>query len=224
MRILVIEDEYKVAEFIVEGLKMANYKVDLASDGQQGYEMALVNNYNVILMDYMLPKLNGLQLLQELRRHNCRSRVIMLTAKDDVEDKVECLNYGADDYIVKPFSFKELLARIRVVLRRDGQEVDACLVFEDLRFNLLTLEVYRGDKKLELTAQELSLLEYFMRNQNSLITRMQLLEHVWADDQYGDSNKIEVYIYYLRQKIDKGFNKKLLHTIRGKGYILRNDD
>jgi DNA-binding response OmpR family regulator len=221
MRILIVEDEKKVAEFLSEGLKTANYKIDMAGNGKLGLEMAMVNNYNVILLDFMLPGMNGLEILKTLKEKGCSSKIIMLTAKDEVEDKVNCLNHGADDYMVKPFSFEELLARIRVVLRREGQEERSRLVFEDLEMNLLTMEVLRGKKKLELTSQELSLLEYFLRHQNELVTRTQLLEHVWADDQYGDSNKIEVYVYYLRQKIDKDFDKPLLHTLRGKGYMLK---
>jgi DNA-binding response OmpR family regulator len=221
MRILVIEDEKKVAEFISDGLKVVNYKVDIVSEGDAGYEMAMVNNYNVILLDFMLPGMNGLEVLKTLRDNHCTSKIIMLTANDELDDKINCLNLGADDYIIKPFSFEELLARIRVVLRREGQEKASRLIFEDLEMNLLTMEVTRNQKKIELTAQELSLLEYFLRHQNKLVTRTQLLEHVWADDQYGDSNKIEVYIYYLRQKIDKGYTKALLHTVRGKGYMLK---
>ena len=221
MRILLIEDEKKIADFICEGLKIANYKVDRAADGTSGLEMAMVNNYNVILLDYMLPGMNGLEVLRSLKSNNCLSKVIMLTAKDEVDDKVNCLNLGADDYIVKPFSFEELLARIRVILRRDGQEQNACLVYEDLSFNLLTMHVTRAGKEIELTAQELRLLEYLMRNQHKLVTRAQLLEYVWADNDYGDSNKIEVYVYYLRQKIDKGFDQTLIHTMRGKGYMLK---
>jgi len=221
MRILVVEDEKKVAEFIRDGLKMSNFKTDLAQDGIAGLEMALVNNYNVILLDYMLPGMTGVEVLNALRKMKCPSKVIMLTAKDEVEDKVECLNAGADDYIVKPFAFEELLARIRVVLRRNEQDVPSVLDFEGIEMNLLNMEVSREGRKLELTSQELSLLEYFLRHPNQLVSRTQLLEHVWGDNEYGYTNKIEVYIFYLRQKIDKGFSTSLLHTIRGKGYILK---
>lgn len=221
MRILIVEDEKKIASFICEGLRIANYKVDCASDGKSGFEMAMVNNYNVILLDYMLPGMNGFEVLRSLKNNRCLSKVIMLTAKDEVDDKVNCLNLGADDYIVKPFSFEELLARIRVILRREGQEQNSCLIYENLSFDLIAMNVTRDGRRIELTAQELRLLEYLMRNQHKLVTRAQLLEFVWADNDYGDSNKIEVYVYYLRQKIDKGFDQTFIHTIRGKGYMLK---
>jgi DNA-binding response OmpR family regulator len=221
MRILIVEDEKKVAEFIKDGLKMSNFKIDLAWEGNKGLEMALVNNYNVILLDYMLPGLTGLEVLKALKKEKCASKVIMLTAKDDVEDKVACLNAGADDYMVKPFAFDELVARIRVVMRRNEQDIPSVLTFEGIEMNLLNMEVQREGRKLDLTSQELSLLEYFLRHPNQLVSRTQLLEHVWGDNEYGYTNKIEVYIFYLRQKIDKGFSTSLLHTIRGKGYILK---
>jgi DNA-binding response OmpR family regulator len=221
MRILIVEDEKKVAEFIKDGLKMSNFKIDLAWEGNKGLEMALVNNYNVILLDYMLPGLTGLEVLKALKKEKCASKVIMLTAKDDVEDKVACLNAGADDYMVKPFAFDELVARIRVVMRRNEQDLPSVLTFEGIEMNLLNMEVQREGRKLDLTSQELSLLEYFLRHPNQLVSRTQLLEHVWGDNEYGYTNKIEVYIFYLRQKIDKGFSTSLLHTIRGKGYILK---
>jgi DNA-binding response OmpR family regulator len=221
LRILVVEDEKKVAEFIREGLKLSNFKTDLASNGSAGLEMALVNNYNLILLDYMLPGLSGIEVLKSLKKRKCPSKIIMLTANDEVQDKVECLNEGADDYIVKPFAFEELLARIRVVMRRNDQDIPSVLSFEGIEMNLLNMEVKRDGKKLDLTSQELSLLEYFLRYPNELVSRTQLLEHVWGDNEYGYSNKIEVYIFYLRQKIEKGFSTSLLHTIRGKGYILK---
>jgi DNA-binding response OmpR family regulator len=200
---------------------MSNFKIDLAWEGNKGLEMALVNNYNVILLDYMLPGLTGLEVLKALKKEKCASKVIMLTAKDDVEDKVACLNAGADDYMVKPFAFDELVARIRVVMRRNEQDLPSVLTFEGIEMNLLNMEVQREGRKLDLTSQELSLLEYFLRHPNQLVSRTQLLEHVWGDNEYGYTNKIEVYIFYLRQKIDKGFSTSLLHTIRGKGYILK---
>jgi DNA-binding response OmpR family regulator len=200
---------------------MSNFKIDLAWEGNKGLEMALVNNYNVILLDYMLPGLTGLEVLKALKKEKCASKVIMLTAKDDVEDKVACLNAGADDYMVKPFAFDELVARIRVVMRRNEQDLPSVLTFEGIEMNLLNMEVQREGRKLDLTSQELSLLEYFLRHPNQLVSRTQLLENVWGDNEYGYTNKFEVYIFYLRQKIDKGFSTSLLHTIRGKGYILK---
>jgi len=224
MKILVIEDEPKLAALLAKGLKAENYLVDVAYDGAQGVEKVLVNEYDIILLDYLLPKKNGLEVLREIRKQNCPSKVLMLTAKDTIQDKVDGLNMGADDYMIKPFAFEELLARIRVLLRRGSNELASILSLEDLSLNLLNHEVKRDNQIIELSAKEHALLEYFLRHPNEVITRTQLWEHVWDMEIDKFSNVVDVYVYYLRNKIDKKPFKPLIHTIRGQGYILKTND
>lgn len=224
MKILVVEDEPKLAALLAKGLKAENYLVDIAIDGEQGVENALVNDYDIILLDYLLPKKNGLELLQEIRANGCLAKVLMLTAKDTLQDKVDGLNMGADDYMVKPFAFEELLARIRVLLRRSANEVASVLTYADLSLNLLNHQVKRGTQVIDLSAKEYALLEFFLRRPDELITRTQLWEHVWEMGIDKFSNVVDVYVCYLRNKIDKDPFMPLIHTVRGKGYILQAYD
>jgi two-component system, OmpR family, copper resistance phosphate regulon response regulator CusR len=221
MRILVIEDEVKVADFIKRGLKEEGYAVDVARDGEEGFFQATTNQYDVILLDIMLPKLDGLSLCRKLRQERVRAPIMMLTAKDSVKDKVRGLDSGADDYLSKPFSFEELLARIRVLLRKRNDREPTTLQLADLALDLISHKVTRAGKEIPLTSKEYSLLEYLMRNAGTIITRTMISEHVWDINFDTFTNVIDVYINYLRNKIDKGARIKLIHTIRGRGYILK---
>lgn len=224
MRILVVEDEPKIANFIAKGLRAEHYLVDIAYDGSTAIEEALINQYDIIILDYMLPKKNGLQVVTEIRKNKCESKVIMLTAIDGINDKVNILNAGANDYMVKPFAFEELLARIRVQLRNNITENDTILKADDLEMNLKTHEVKRNGDLIDLSAKEYALLEHFLQNKNKLILRTELWDRVWDMPIENFSNVVDVYVYYLRNKIDKAYPKKLIHTIHGKGYILKSDD
>lgn len=221
MRILVIEDEKKIADFVKRGLKEEGYAVDIAYDGEQGYFLAKTNDYDVILLDLMLPKIDGITLCKRLKEEKVASPVIMLTAKDTVKDKVRGLDSGADDYLTKPFDFEELLARIRAILRKKDSGAATKLQVEDLVLDLVTHGVIRAGKEIELTAKEYALLEYLMRNAGTIVTRTMISEHVWDIDFDSFTNVIDVYINYLRNKIDTGYKKKLIHTIRGRGYVLK---
>jgi len=221
MRILVIEDEKKIADFIKRGLKEEGYAVDAAYDGAEGQFLAKTNSYDLILLDLMLPKIDGLTLCKSLKKEGITIPVIMLTAKDTVEDKVTGLDAGADDYITKPFVFEELLARVRAILRKKGSKEAAKLEVEGLKLDLITHRVTRQDKEIILTAKEYALLEYLMRNAGSIVTRTMISEHVWNADFDTFTNVIDVYINYLRNKIDAKHSKKLIHTVRGRGYILK---
>ncbi len=224
MRILVVEDEKKVASFIKRGLEEENYEVDLAGDGEQGLAMAEGNVYDLILMDLMLPKLDGLSVVKELRKKQIGTPVLCLTAKDSVDDIVSGLDSGSDDYLTKPFAFAELLARVRALVRRGTKDRGAEIRFADLRLDPVAHKVWRGGKELELTAKEYALLEYMMRNPNQVLTRTMIAEHVWDYTFDSFTNIIDVYVNYLRKKIDKDFDKKLIHTVRGVGYVLKEGD
>ena len=221
MRILVVEDEKKIASFIQRGLKEEHYIVDAAADGEEGLYLADINPYDLIILDLMLPKKDGVTLCRELRRNKNTTPILMLTARNTVRDKVSGLNAGADDYLPKPFSFEELLARVRALLRRQRSEKTLILKVGDLQLNQLTHEVKRGTKPINLTSKEYTLLEYFMVHANEVITRTMISEHVWHEDFDSFSNVIDVYIKYLRNKVDNGFKQKLIHTIRGTGYVLK---
>jgi heavy metal response regulator len=221
MRILVIEDEKKIAAFIKRGLKEEAYAVDIAKDGEEGHFMATTNDYDLVILDIMLPKIDGLELCRQLRQEKVNIPIIMLTAKDTVKDKVTGLDSGADDYLTKPFAFEELLARIRVLLRKKDS-VSTKLSVGDLVIDLLTQKVSRAGQDITLTNKEYSLLEYLMRNSGKIITRTMIAEHVSDINFDAGTNVIDVYINYLRQKIDAGFKKRLIQTIRGRGYILKN--
>ena len=220
MRILVIEDEKKVANFIKKGLEEEHYAVDCAYDGESGLYMTEVNEYDLIVLDLMIPKIDGLEVLKRVRGNRNNVPILVLTAKDTVEDIVRGLDAGCDDYLTKPFEFLEFLARIRALLRREKIDKEPILKIADLTLSLVTHKVMRRGKEIELTSKEYSLLEYFMRNPDKVLTRTMISEHVW--DYHFDSmtNVVDVYVNYLRRKIDKGFEPKLIHTIRGVGYIL----
>ncbi len=221
MRILLIEDEKKVARFISKGLIEESYAVDVAYDGEEGLFLAEVNDYDLIILDIMLPKKDGFEVLKTLRNKGFTTPVIMLTARDELESKIQGLDLGADDYMTKPFAFSELMARIRAVTRRKQEKADNKLQLGDLVIDAVTRTVTRGNKPIELTNKEYALLEYFIRNPGRVLSRTMIAEHVW-DYQFDPmTNVIDVYVNYLRQKIDRGFEKKLIHTIRGVGYVIR---
>ncbi|MCG8430006.1 MAG: response regulator transcription factor [Candidatus Omnitrophica bacterium] len=222
MRVLVVEDERKIAGFIARGLKEEGYAVDLASDGEEGHFLVSTNEYDLLILDLMLPKTDGLSLCRRLRREGYTAAIIMLTARDTVRDKVTGLDAGADDYVTKPFAFEELLARIRALLRVRGRAGTQATRLEagDLVMDLVSHEVRRAGKPVNLTAKEFSLLEYFMRHAGSVVTRTMIAEHVWDINFDTDTNVIDVYVSHLRDKIDRSFKKKLIHTLRGRGYML----
>ena len=221
MRILVVEDDKKVAGFIKKGLEEETYAVDVAYDGEDGLHFGSEGQYDLIILDIMLPKIDGLEILSKLRDQGKDTPILLLTAKDAVDDKVTGLNKGADDYLTKPFAFSELLARVRVLLRRGKAEVKTTLMILDLTLDLVSHKVNRGGDEIELTGKEYGLLEYFMRNQEKVLTRTMIAEHVWDYNFDTFTNVIDVYINHLRKKIDKGRELKLLHTLRGVGYVMK---
>ena len=221
MRILVVEDEKKVASFIERGLKEKHYVVDVAHDGERGSFLADVNPYDLIILDVMLPQKDGWTLCKEIRRKQADVPVLMLTARDKVTDKVRGLEGGADDYLTKPFSFDEFLARVAALLRRKSIDKSAMLKVLDLELNQLKHTVKRGGKEITLTSKEYALLEYLMRHAGEVVTRTMISEHVWNEDFDSFSNVVDVYVNHLRNKIDKGYKKPLIHSIRGTGYILK---
>jgi len=220
MRVLVVEDEPGIAQFIRQGLSEAGYAVDVAHDGHEGLDYAFVAAYDVLVLDILLPKLDGLRLLRVLRDRGIKTPVLLLTAKDTVEDRVRGLDVGADDYLVKPFAFPELVARLRALLRRPPLQMDPILRFSDLAMDTARREVRRGGRLIELSPREFTLLEYLIRHPGHVLTRTQITEHVWNFDFFSDSNVVDVYIGYLRRKIDRSFDRPLLHTVRGVGYRL----
>jgi heavy metal response regulator len=221
MRILIVEDEKKVAAFIKKGLEEETYAVDAAYDGEEGLFLAQENQYDLVILDLMLPAIDGLEVLSRLRGNKVDTPILLLTAKDSVEDKVTGLNTGADDYLTKPFAFSELLARIRVLLRRGKAETKTVLQIDGLTLDLVSHKVNRDGEEIELTGKEYSLLEYFMRNQGKVLTRTMIAEHVWDYNFDTFTNVIDVYVNHLRKKIDKSYPDKLLHTLRGVGYIMK---
>ena len=221
MRILVVEDERTLANLIKEGLEEENFSVDVAYDGEEGLFLAENEPYDAIILDIMLPKVDGIEILKRVRAKGIKTPVLMLTAKSSIEDKVLGLDSGADDYLTKPFSFEELLARLRAILRRAFGETDNVVRVADLELNLNTHEVKRGGVKIELSYKEYALLEYLVLNKNKLLTRSQISEHIYDYEYDFDSNVIDVMIARLRKKIDKGFDRKLIHTVRGAGYMIK---
>jgi heavy metal response regulator len=223
MRILIIEDEKKVANFIKKGLEEEHYAVDTAHDGETGLYMAEVNEYDLIVLDLMIPKIDGLEVLKRVRDNKNNVPILVLTARDTVEDIIKGLDSGCDDYLTKPFDFMVFLARIRALLRREKIDKEPLLKIADLTLSPITHKIMRGDKEIELTSKEYALLEYFMRNPNRVLTRTMISEHVW--DYHFDSmtNVVDVFVNYLRKKIDKRFEPKLIHTVRGVGYFLSTD-
>ena len=224
VRILIVEDEKKIADFIKRGLREEGYSADVAHDGEEGDFMAGTNDYDLIILDIMLPKIDGITLCKRFRQQRITVPVIMLTAKDTIKDKVAGLDSGADDYLTKPFAFEELLARVRALLRKKDGQASTKLQVADLTLDLLTHKAARGDEDIVLTTKEYALLEYFMRNAGSVVTRTMLSEHVWDINFDTTTNVIDVYINYLRKKIDQGHKKKLIHTVRGRGYTLKEQD
>ena len=222
MRILVVEDERKVASFVRQGLEEEGYAVDVASDGTVAVDLALGGTaYDLVILDVMLPKRDGFAVLRTLREHRMTAPVLMLTARDSVPDRVTGLDQGADDYLTKPFAFDELLARVRVLLRRSSAQRAPVLHLADLRLDPATRRVTRGSREISLTAREYALLEYFLRNAGRVLTRPMLAEHVWGIDFDPESNVIDVYVGYLRRKVDLPSETRLVQTARGAGYVLR---
>ena len=221
MRILVVEDDARVASFIRRGLREEQYTVDLAEDGEQALFLSQTGDYDLIVLDWLLPKKSGIEVLRTLRGEKVTVPVLLLTGKGELKDKVSGLDAGADDYLVKPFGFEELLARIRALLRRRGDLIPTILRVSDLELDTLRHRVMRGERELELTNREYELLEFLMRHQGQIVTRTMLAEHVWEYDFDPLSNVIDVHIARLRRKIDDEFTPKLLLTIRGSGYMLQ---
>ncbi|MBI3341646.1 response regulator transcription factor [Candidatus Curtissbacteria bacterium] len=220
MRILVIEDEHKIANSIKKGLQQESFAVDAIYNGTEGYDLASTEDYDLIVLDLLLPGMDGLEICKKLRDKQIHTPIIMLTAKDQVEDKVKGLNSGADDYLAKPFAFEELLARIRALARRPKNTITNTLAIEDLTLDTENFVVKRAEKMIELSKKEFSLLEYLMRHPGQILTKDQIINHVWDYDADVLPNTVEVYIGYLRKKIDNSFKNKtiLIHTHRGFGY------
>jgi len=224
MRILLVEDDTSVARFVAKGLIESSFSVDVAYNGEDGLHLASEEHYDLIILDIMLPAMNGDEILRQLRRQKITTPVIFLSAKDSIRDIVEVLDLGADDYLVKPFSFHELLARVRALLRRGRTVSSAVLQVADLSLNQLTREVMRGNVMIELTPKEFALLEYLMSNAGEVLTRTMISEHVWNYDFDSMTNIIDVHINHLRTKVDKSFEPKLIHTVKGVGYVLKRKD
>jgi len=222
MRILLIEDEKNLANIIKKGLQEEGYSVDVAYDGEEGLYMAENLPADVIVLDIMLPKLDGLAILKTIRKKGIKTPVILLTAKDAVLDKIKGLDTGADDYLTKPFEFGELLARIRALFRRIGEQKSPVIIIDDLEINTASHKVKRAGKKIDLSPREYAILEYLAYNKDRVLTRIEITEHIYDESFDLDSNIVDVYINYLRTKIDKDSEKKLIHTIRGTGYMLTN--
>jgi len=222
MRILLVEDDREIASFVAKGLRQASYAVDVVGDGKEGLDRALGESYDAAVVDIMLPKLDGLSLLSELRREKVKIPVIVLSAKRTVDDRIKGLQAGGDDYLTKPFSFSELLARIQALIRRASAVSEpTTLELGDLHLDLLTREVTRKDRKLSLPGREYALLEYLLRNAGRPVSKTMILEHVWDYDFDPQTSVVDVLVSRLRQKIDEGFKQKLIHTVRGVGYVLK---
>jgi len=222
MRILVIEDEIKIAAFLKRGLKEEGYAVDQATDGEQGYFLASTQEYDLIILDLMLPGMDGISLCRKLRSEGNEVKILILSARDKVKEKVLGLDAGADDYLTKLFSFEELLARVRALLRKKKGGSSTRLQVANLSMDLLTHKVMRAGREIELTAKEFSLLEYLMLNAGTVVTRTMIAEHVWDVNFDTFTNVIDVFLSYLRNKIDREFPKKLIQTVRGRGYMLKS--
>lgn len=221
MRVLVIEDDAKLLESVRKGLKESGWGADGAADGLEGLRRALDEDYDAVILDLMLPGLTGLEVLRELRARRTTTPVLVLSARSSVEDRVKGLDLGADDYLAKPFSMKELEARLRAITRRPAVEPATVLVAGDLEVDTVRREARRAGRALDLTTKELALLEYLVRRKGVVLTRAMILDHVWDLDYDGGSNLVEVYVNYLRKKVDAGQDVKLIQTVRGAGYVLR---
>ena len=224
MRILIVEDELKVASFIRRALEEESYAVDVCFDGIQGRDLASEVDYDLIILDLMLPGLSGMDALKAMRDARVGTPVLILTARSKVEQRVKGLDAGADDYLTKPFAIEELLARVRVLLRRGSGDTAGVLQIDDLILNPVTRDVTRGGQRIEMTSKEYALLEYMMRNTGRVLTRPMIAEHVWDLDFDTFTNVIDVYINYLRNKIDRDHARELIHTVRGSGYTLKAAD
>ncbi|HUX92369.1 MAG TPA: response regulator transcription factor [Ignavibacteriaceae bacterium] len=223
MRILIVEDEKKVASFIKKGMEEEYFTADVALDGKEGLKMATSEDYDAIIMDIMLPFIDGISLLKEIRKREIITPVLMLTVKDSLKDKVEGLDAGADDYLTKPFAFEELVARIRALLRRHESSKTPTLHVGELVLDLQSHKVLRGEQEILLTPKEYAILEYLMRNSNKVVSRTKLIEHVYEYHFDPETNIIDVYINKVRAKVDNNFDKPLIHTIRGIGYIIKDE-
>ena len=223
MRILIAEDERDLNRLIKKRLKESGYSVDACFDGKEVLDYLQCAEYDALILDIMMPKMDGIAVLRQLRERENAIPVLLLTAKDSIEDRVTGLDAGADDYLVKPFAFEELLARLRVLLRKPVTQKSSVLRVADLSLHMNTRQVFRGDKEIRLSSKEYALLHYMMQNAGVVLSRDKLEQHVWDYDFSGGSNVIDVYIRYLRKKVDEGYENKLIHTVRGHGYILRED-
>jgi DNA-binding response OmpR family regulator len=224
MRILIVEDEKKVSSFIKRGLEAEKYEVETAFDGEEGLALATEKPFDLIILDWMLPKKDGLTMLKELREKKIITPVLMLTAKDSLDDIIAGLDSGSDGYLTKPFAFAELLARVRALQRRSEMDRGAELRFADLRLDPVTHKVWRRGKEIDLSAKEYGMLEYFMRNPNQILTRTMIADNVWDYTFDTFTNIIDVYINYLRKKLDRNEEQKLIHTVRGIGYIFKEEN
>ena len=224
MRLLIVEDDPKLAEFVARGLRAESYGVDLATDGREGQNSINSHEYDLLILDLMLPFISGSELLRRVRQSHPSLPVLILTARDGIEEKVRHFEAGADDYLTKPFDFAELLVRVKALLRRTPIERTDVLLFSDLELNRLTREVRRGDRRIELTGKEYALLEYLLSSPCRVFSRTMILEHVWDQSFEGVTNIVDVYVRHLRLKVDDGFPVKLIHTVRGVGYCVREAD
>ncbi len=223
MRILLVEDEKKLAEMVARGLKAERYAVDVAHDGQQGWDLAAAYEYDLIILDLMLPGVSGTEILGRLRRKNQQVPILILTARDATDEKVRNFEAGADDYLTKPFAFAELLVRVKALLRRGPVNRSSVLRVGDLEVDRLSKQVRRGGRRIDLTAKEYSLLEYFATNPGRVFSRTMIIEHVWDQSFEGLTNIVDVYVRHLRQKVDDAFPDKLIRTVRGMGYCLSDE-
>ena len=224
MRLLVVEDEKKLNELITKKLEKEYYGVDSCFDGEEAIRYVEGTEYDAIILDIMLPKFDGFEVIKRIRAKKNKVPILLLTARDNIDDKVKGLDYGADDYLVKPFIFEELMARIRVLLRRNSGNADNVVTIANLKVDLDAKTVFRDDLLIKLSGREYSILEYLIRNKGKILSRERIEDHIWNYDYEGGTNVIDVYIRYLRKKIDDSYTPKLIHTIRGLGYVLRVDN
>jgi heavy metal response regulator len=224
MKVLIVEDEKKIASFIKRGLSEEGYSVDIAYDGLEGLDKAMSSVYDIVIIDIMLPKMDGIELCSYLRKKGFNNPILILTARDRVEDKVKGLDSGANDYLTKPFAFEELLARLRALTRKSNNQAKTNIKIADLEIDLISHKVKRGGKEIPLTVKEFALLEFLAYRAGSIVTRNMISEHVWDINFDTGTNVIDVYVNYLRKKIDSNSDKKLIHTIRGRGYMLNEED
>ena len=224
MRLLVVEDEKKLNDLITKKLEKEYYGVDSCFDGEEAVRYVEGTEYDAVILDIMLPKLDGFEVIKRIRAKKNKVPILLLTARDNIDDKVKGLDYGADDYLVKPFIFEELMARIRVLLRRNSGNADNVVTIANLKVDLDAKTVFRDDLLIKLSGREYSILEYLIRNKGKILSRERIEDHIWNYDYEGGTNVIDVYIRYLRKKIDDSYTPKLIHTIRGLGYVLRVDN